>query len=118
MQRTTQALRHGPLDMGIRCIHRRVGMLSFKGQNIALFQDETYVRSSSTSSSVLSKRCTICQRSSSDVFRTRLRRSISPTRPRGKLRQLLRIYRGREEHFLIYHSLSLTVPAGFYLPPS
>ncbi|KAK1467148.1 hypothetical protein CMEL01_11141 [Colletotrichum melonis] len=70
--------------MGIRCIHRRVGMLSFGGQNIALFQDETYVRSSSTSSSVLSKRCTTCQRSSNDVFQTRLRRSISPTRPRGK----------------------------------
>ncbi|UQC77334.1 uncharacterized protein CLUP02_02802 [Colletotrichum lupini] len=73
----------GPLDIGIRCIHRRVDMLSFEGQNIALFQDETYVRSSSTSSSVLSKRCTTCQRSSNDVFQTRLRRSISPTRPRG-----------------------------------
>ncbi|KAK1536553.1 uncharacterized protein CCOS01_01873 [Colletotrichum costaricense] len=85
MRRTTQALRYGPLDMGIRCIHRRVDMLSFEGQNIALFQDETYVRSSSTSSSVLSKRCTTCQRSSNDVFRTRLRRSISPTRPRVSL---------------------------------
>ncbi|KAI3541335.1 hypothetical protein CSPX01_07694 [Colletotrichum filicis] len=75
----------GPLDIGIRCIHRRVDMLSFEGQNIALFQDETYVRSSSTSSSVLSKRCTTCQRSSNDVFQTRLRRSISPTRPRVSL---------------------------------
>ncbi|KAK1503620.1 hypothetical protein CABS01_09009 [Colletotrichum abscissum] len=71
--------------MGIRCIHRRVDMLSFEDQNIALFQDETYVRSSSTSSSVLSKRCTTCQRSSNDVFQTRLRRSISPTRPRVSL---------------------------------